>query len=108
MGLIAQRCKNVTLDQMRVAPAEGSGRWVSTLADATHFNHCQGRIVVTDSTFEYMLDDAINVHGVAVPVVSQSGPKSIVGELQHFQQYGLEFARPGERLRFSKHHGRVW
>lgn len=102
MGLIAQRCKNVTLDRMRVAPAEGSGRWVSTLADATHFNLCQGKIVIKNSTFEYMLDDATNVHGLNVLVVAQSGPKSLIGELQHFQQYGLEFARPGERLRFSE------
>lgn len=46
--------------------------------------------------------DPTNVHGINTLVVDQSGPKSVVGELQHFQQYGLEFARPGERLRFSK------
>lgn len=102
MGLIAQRCKNVTIDRMRVAPAEGSGRWVSTLADATHFNLCQGQIVIKNSTFEYMLDDATNVHGVNILVVAQSGSNSLIGELQHFQQYGLEFARPSERLRFSE------
>jgi hypothetical protein len=102
MGLIAQRCKNVTLDRMRVAPAEGSGRWVSTLAEATHFNLCQGKIVIKNSTFEYMLDDATNVHGVNVLVVAQSSSRSVVAELKHFQQYGLEFARPGERLRFSE------
>ncbi|MCB1091528.1 MAG: hypothetical protein KDL87_08350 [Verrucomicrobiae bacterium] len=102
MGLIGQRCENVAIERMRVTLPEGSGRWVSTLADATHFNLCKGSIVIKDSVFEYMLDDACNVHGVSAPVVAQTGPRTVCGELGHFQQAGLEFARPGERLRFSK------
>lgn len=101
MGLIAQRCENVMIDKMRVGLAEDSKRLVSTCADATHFVLCKGAITLRDSHFEYMLDDAVNVHGLSAVVRKRTGPASLECELMHFQQLGLEFARAGEQLRFS-------
>ena len=66
MGIIAQRCENVTVRRLKVALPEGKDRYVSTSADATHFNGCRGSILIEDSFFENMLDDATNVHGCVV------------------------------------------
>ncbi|MBC2595571.1 right-handed parallel beta-helix repeat-containing protein [Ruficoccus amylovorans] len=101
MGLIAQRCENVRIKRMRVARPECSGRLISTTADATHFVLCKGLIEVTDSHFEHMLDDALNVHGISATVREATASHTLRGELMHFQQLGLEFARPGETIRFS-------
>lgn len=102
MGLIAQRSSDITIDAMNVRLPEKSERWVTTTADATHFVLCKGDITVTNSYFEYMLDDALNVHGLSAVIRKQTGPASLECELIHFQQLGLEFAQPGERLRFSQ------
>lgn len=101
MGVIAEDCSNITLRNIKIAPKEGSGRLVSTTADATHFNLCRGQIIVEDSLFELHLDDAINVHGIYVPIVEQPCPFSVLIRLQHFQQAGVRYAIPGERIRFS-------
>lgn len=101
MGLIAEETENVALRRYRLVRPPGSARLVSTTADATHFNQCRGRIVVEDSEFAHMLDDAINVHGVYARVDAALGPRTAGLLLYHFQQLGMEFARPGDRLRFS-------
>lgn len=99
-GLIAERCANITLQRVVVAPPPGSERLVSTTADATHFVYCRGRILVEDSRFESMLDDTINVHGVYAPVTKQLNAMSVGVTLFHHQQRGITFATPGEKLRF--------
>ncbi|HEY0943886.1 MAG TPA: hypothetical protein VGD81_01420 [Opitutaceae bacterium] len=100
MGLIAERCDGVTLRRFDVALPPDSARLVSTTADATHFILCRGEILVEDCLFENMLDDAINVHGVYGVVRDTSGPATAGIGLVHFQQLGLDFARPGDVLRF--------
>lgn len=96
MGLIVERTENVKLDRMRVTSA--GGRLVSTRADATHFIGCKGLIEVTDCLFEHMLDDGINVHGAYVPVVQRLDGATFLCEISHFQQWGLKFAEPGDRI----------
>ncbi|MCX5647626.1 MAG: right-handed parallel beta-helix repeat-containing protein, partial [Planctomycetota bacterium] len=62
MGLYADSCKDFTLRNFRVEVKPGSGRWMTTEADATHFNNCRGRITFEDCLFERMGDDATNFH----------------------------------------------
>lgn len=96
MGLIVERTENVTLDGMKITSAEN--RLVATRADATHFIGCKGLIEVKNSTFEHMLDDGINVHGVYVPVVKQMQGRTFLCEISHFQQWGMTFAEPGDKV----------
>jgi hypothetical protein len=96
MGLIVERTENVTLDRMKVTSR--ADRIVSTRADATHFIGCKGLIQLENCVFEHMLDDGINVHGAYVPVVEYLGDNTFLCEISHFQQWGLLFGEPGDRL----------
>ena len=61
MGLVATVCNNVTVERMRVVPKQGSGRIMSTTADATHFGGCKGTIRLNGCLFEGMGDDGVNI-----------------------------------------------
>lgn len=96
MGLIVERTENVRLEKMVVTSSKD--RLVSTRADATHFIGCKGTIHVENCLFEHMLDDSINVHGAYVKVVKRLGGNTLLCEISHFQQWGLIFAGPGDKI----------
>ena len=96
MGLIVERTENVTLDHMVVT--SNDERLVSTRADATHFIGCKGTIQLENCLFEHMLDDGINVHGAYVKVEKNLGQRKMLCEISHFQQWGLTFAQPGDKV----------
>ncbi|QBG46664.1 right-handed parallel beta-helix repeat-containing protein [Verrucomicrobia bacterium S94] len=96
MGLIVERTENIELNGMKVT--SGSDRVVSTRADATHFIGCKGLIKVENCLFEHMLDDAINVHGAYVPVAEYLGNNQFLCNISHFQQWGLLFGEPGDKI----------
>ena len=63
MGLLAETSENITLDRFSIClQGNKDKRYFTTQADATHFSGCRGKISVTNSVFENMMDDAINVH----------------------------------------------
>ena len=103
MGLIVESTSDITLRRFQVRRAGSSPRLVSTTADATHFVQCKGSILVEDCHFENMLDDSINVHGVHAIVESLLAPDKIGARLSHFQQLGMEYVAPGERIRLALH-----
>ena len=99
MGVVAQRCENLTLERFKVVLPEGSKRLVTTTADATHFNGCRGKILLKDCFFENMLDDATNIHGCFVKVESAINPNTLLCRRIHSQQVGLVIAGPGDKMR---------
>jgi len=96
MGLIVERTEDISLDRMVVTSTED--QLVSTRADATHFIGCKGVIKLENCTFEHMLDDGINVHGAYVKVEKYLGENQFLCEISHFQQWGLTFAGPGDKV----------
>ena len=96
MGLIVERTDNITLDGMKVTSTDE--RIVSTRADATHFIGCKGTIKVENCVFEHMLDDGINVHGAYVPMAEYLGDNEFLCDISHFQQWGLLFGEPGDKI----------
>ena len=101
MGVLAQFCRDVTLEKVRVEPA--GDRVVSSSDDALHLVECRGRIFVRNCRAAGMLDDALNVHGIYRPVtIPESGGKFLYLETGHFQQAGLPGARAGDTLEFVK------
>jgi len=96
MGLIVERTENVTLEAMVVT--SNNERLVSTRADATHFIGCKGTIRLKNCLFEHMLDDGVNVHGAYVKVEENLGQRKMLCEISHFQQWGLTFAEPGDKV----------
>lgn len=108
MALLAQRAENVTFAGTRGAEARASGvfpraatgRAHSSGADATHFSNVKGRVVVENSFFETMLDDAINVHSTCLQIEEIPAPDTLRCRYRHHQAIGFEIFEPGENLRF--------
>ena len=102
MGFVCERTENITLDHFNVALKEGSGRMLTTTADATHFNNCRGHVELKNCLFENMLDDGTNVHGTYARVADVLGKNKIGIRLGHFQQFGFDIASPGDQFGFIK------
>lgn len=104
MGVIAQRCENVGLADVRVKPKAGSGRRFSALADATHFVSCRGLITLEDCRFENQMDDPCNVHAIYAPIHEKVSSDAALIRLAHPQQRGARVLAAGERVRFVRGH----
>ncbi|MGN0834499.1 MAG: NPCBM/NEW2 domain-containing protein [Candidatus Spyradosoma sp.] len=108
MALLAQRAENVSVAGTRgaeaktsgVFPRAATGRVHSSGADATHFSNVKGRVVVENSFFETMLDDAINVHSTCLQIEEIPAPDTLRCRYRHPQAIGFEIFEPGENLRF--------
>lgn len=95
IGIMAQLCKNVTVDGCKVTSSEG--RYVSSAADATHFVACRGKITVKNSLFEHMLDDALNVHGIYTRITDSSSRYTLV-KFMNSASVGIDLYRPGDKV----------
>ena len=98
MGLIAERSENITLDGFNVVLREGSGRMVTTTADATHFCNVKGMVTIKNCTFENMLDDATNIHGTYVRVNKIIDDYTLAVETYHPHQNGYLFGEEGDQV----------
>lgn len=96
MGVLAQKSENITLDRVVAAPREGSGRLLSTSADATHFVHCRGKVSLVGCRFEGMMDDAANIHGIYNLYRKQDSDGSLLLGFGHPQQKGIQAYRKGD------------
>jgi len=102
MAYLFERTENISILNCGVYLREGSSRVVSSTADATHFANCKGDILIENCRFENMLDDGTNVHGTYVEVSKILREDAVRVELKHFEQYGFEFAAPGDEIWFIK------
>ena len=101
MGVIGQFCENVTLRKCVVTPAPG--RVFSTAADASHFVNCRGDLLLEDCLFEGQLDDPCNVHGIYTRIKEVCDGRSLVTELVHHEQHGVDIGFPGDCMGLSDH-----
>ena len=62
MAVLGWGSRDLVLRRLRVVPFDGG--WMSATADAMHFNACRGTIIVEDSEFCGMGDDALNIHAM--------------------------------------------
>ena len=100
VGIIGQRTNNIFLDSVKVIAAPG--RMVSTAADATHFVNCGGKIILQNSIFESMMDDATNIHGIYVKIIKIISPKEVVVKLIHYQQFGFDFLASNTKIEITE------
>ncbi len=63
MGFIPICCHNVDIDSLTFTCDELSHGYVTNAADGLHAFGCSGRMTLTNSVFEGMIDDALNIHG---------------------------------------------
>ena len=102
MGLLAQMSEDITLDGFCVALQEGTYRYFTTQADATHFSGCKGKITSVNGLYEGMMDDAINVHGTYLRVVQRLDDHTLVGRYMHGQAYGFYWGGAGDAVQFVR------
>ncbi len=103
MGLLAQLCENITLDNFSVClRGENDNRYFTTQADATHFSGCKGKIISCNGLYEGMMDDAINVHGTYLNVVKRVDDTTLIGRYMHPQTWGFEWGRQGDQVQFVR------
>ena len=98
MGVIAQLTENITCNKLAIRLKPGTKRLLSTVADATHFVNCTGRVTLTDCVFENMDDDATNIHGICTPVSKIIAADTVVVNLGHFQQQGVNVYQTGDTV----------
>jgi hypothetical protein len=98
MGLIAERSEDITLDSFNVVLRKGSGRMITTTADATHFCNVKGTVTIKNCTFENMLDDATNIHGTYVRVNKIIDDYTLAVETYHPHQNGYLFGEAGDMV----------
>ena len=98
MGIIGQRSENISIRHLSVSPPPESDRLMTTFADGTHFSGCKGIVSVTNSEFEYMFDDAINVHGTYVQFVKKSASNSLIAKLCEPQSLNMELFEQGDKV----------
>jgi hypothetical protein len=102
MGLLFQFTQDITLDAVRIAPEEGSGRTTAAWADCMHFSGCRGRIVIRNCLFCGAHDDAVNVHGTHLRIVGQVGERQVRVRFMHRQTYGFLAFHPGDEIEFVR------
>ena len=102
MGLLAQNCENIELGYFCVIPREGSDRYFTTQADATHFSGCKGLVNSHEGVYSGMMDDAINVHGTYLRIVERISDNEIVGRYMHPQAYGFYWGGEGDAVQFVR------
>lgn len=95
MGVIAQRSRDIELNNVYIVPSPGSGRMISITADATHFVNCAGYIRMIDCKFCNQKDDATNIHGLYMIVDEIIAPDKLLLEWRNSGQYGIDFLKPG-------------
>ncbi len=100
MGFLGEKSENISLFKFNVKLPEGSDRYVSAIADATHFANCKGKILLDSCVLENMLDDGTNVHGTYVEIDSIVNSHIVIAKLKHFQQAGFVFADKGDHVWF--------
>jgi hypothetical protein len=99
MGVIAQACRDLTWQRVRVIPS--GDRLFSTWVDAVHAVDCGGFIKLLDCEFRGMFDDGANLHGAHRRVFSWPAPDRVVVEATHHQQPGVAYLRPGDTCQFA-------
>lgn len=99
MGVIAQLCEDVTLQNVQAKVRPGSDRMLSTQADATHFVNCTGTVTLRNCTFVSMMDDACNIHGIYTTAEQKLDAHTLLLRFGHYQQRGQQLYFPGDRIR---------
>lgn len=100
LGIVSQYTENITMNNVRCEPREGSGRILASSADFMHFSGCSGKISITGCRYTGAQDDPINVHGTNLRVTKQSDLRTLTLRFMHGQSYGFDAYFEGDTVAF--------
>ncbi|MBQ4091380.1 MAG: right-handed parallel beta-helix repeat-containing protein [Clostridia bacterium] len=95
MGIIAQTCHNVHLDNFNTL--RKGDRYYTANVDGSHFVNCTGLVKVENCTFEGQLDDALNIHGMYARIEKKTDREIFVREV-HDESRGIRVYRAGDKI----------
>ena len=101
-GSLSPNDRNHHPQRLKVALKEGSPRFFTTQADATHFSGCKGTILSEDGLYEGMADDAINVHGTYLKLTNRIDDHTVRARYMHPQTYGFKWGEVGDTLQIIR------
>lgn len=89
MGVVSQFCENIKMDKVIVRPDEQSGKTCSAWADILHFSGCKGLVEISNSYLSAANDDAVNIHGTHLKIISIEKPNQIRLQFVNPQTFGF-------------------
>ena len=102
LGIVSQFSENLTFQNVKIKPDANSGRVIASSADGMQFSGCKGKIIINNCEFSGMHDDAINIHGTHLKIVSIEGKRLLTLRFMHHQTYGFLAVDKGDEIEFLK------
>ncbi|WP_314148510.1 glycosyl hydrolase family 28-related protein [uncultured Leifsonia sp.] len=97
LGVVAQRCRDVTVEAVAFQAPREEGRSSAAFADFLQLAMLEGEVVVRDCVFDGPHDDPINIHGTYLRV-ADAGTDAIVLSFPHPESAGFPVFSAGDRL----------
>ena len=100
LGVLSQYCDNIALKKVNIIPNPKKGRYLSSHDDGLHFMGCRGKIKIDSCRAMGLMDDAVNIHGTCVPVLSKLDNRTLQCKFAHHMSNGLLWAEKGDTIGF--------
>lgn len=97
-GIVGQFTDNLTYENLKCRPSEGSGRTNAGFADFLQFSSCRGLIRIENCYFAGSQDDPINIHGTHLKIEEVSSPEELIIAYKHPQTFGFFPCEPGDEF----------
>ncbi|WP_256011716.1 right-handed parallel beta-helix repeat-containing protein [Desertivirga xinjiangensis] len=97
-GILGERSENITVRNSSMTINEKKGRVFSTIADASHFTNCRGKIIVDSCGHAGMGDDFLNCHGIYVKALKRVDDRTL--EVSTTGRYRLQLLEEGDEIYF--------
>ena len=100
LGILSQFSDTLTFSHVNIVPNRKAGRlFASGHDDGLHLSAVSGQITVEDCSFLGLMDDPLNLHGIAAGVKTQTDAHSFLGYFAHPQSKGHDlWAEPGQTV----------
>ncbi len=102
LGILAQFSETLTFHRVQILPNREKNRcFVSGHDDGIHLSANSGIIRVEECSFLGLMDDPLNLHGIAAKLEMLIDEQTIQGRFMHCQSKGFEeWAKPGHIISF--------
>lgn len=100
LGILAQFSRDLSFRKIDMIPNREAGRqFASGHDDGIHLSANSGRVTVEECSFLGLMDDPINLHGIAAKMERRIDPYTILGRFMHPQSKGYaKWAGPGHTI----------
>lgn len=102
LGVLAQFCDTLNFKKIKMIPNEKKGRMFSSgHDDGIHLSCNMGHISVEECYFYGLLDDPLNIHGIATRIIEKIDDNTLLCEFAHSQAIGFSnWALKGHEISF--------